>query len=124
MSEPNPEQMPDAELVLTQLAASYAYVPQETVEGAEPVMAIALPRAAVLQDQQGSFVFVVGENNVATRRNVTLGRSSAETAVIEGGLNGGETVVVEGLQRVRPGQPVNPGPASGPTVPQTVPGRG
>lgn len=95
-----------------------------TVEGAEPVMAIALPRAAVLQDQQGSFVFVVGENNVATRRNVTLGRSSAETAVIEGGLNGGETVVVEGLQRVRPGQPVNPGPASGPTVPQTVPGRG
>ncbi|MBR0673443.1 efflux RND transporter periplasmic adaptor subunit [Neoroseomonas soli] len=94
------------------------------VEGAEPVMAITLPRAAVLQDQQGSFVFVVGENNVAERRNVTLGRSSAETAVIEGGLNGGETVVVEGLQRVRPGQPVNPGPVSAPALPRTVPGRG
>ena len=95
-----------------------------SVEGAEPVMAITLPRAAVLQDQQGSFVFVVGENNVAQRRNVTLGRSSADTAVIEGGLEGGETVVVEGLQRVRPGQPVNPGPASAPTLPRTVPGRG
>ncbi len=91
-----------------------------TVEGAEPVMAITLPRAAVLQDQQGSFVFVVGEGNRAERRNVKLGRSSAETAVIEDGLQGGETVVVEGLQRVRPGQPVNPGPVA----PRQAPGRG
>lgn len=95
-----------------------------TVEGAEPVLAITLPRAAVLQDQQGSFVFVVGEGNVAQRRNVTLGRSTAETAVIEGGLEGGETVVVEGLQRVRPGQPVNPAPTAPPAVRPTAPGRG
>lgn len=95
-----------------------------TVEGAEPVMAITLPRAAVLQDQQGAFVFVVGANNVAERRNVKLGRSSAETAVVEEGLEGGETVVVEGLQRVRPGQPVDPGPVAAPAVPRTVPGRG
>ena len=91
-----------------------------SVEGAEPVMAITLPRAAVLQDQQGSFVFVVGAENRAERRNVRLGRSSAETAVIEDGLQGGETVVVEGLQRVRPGQPVNPAPAP----PRPTPGRG
>jgi membrane fusion protein (multidrug efflux system) len=86
------------------------------LEGAEPVLTITLPRAAVLQDQQGSFVFVVGEGNVAQRRNVTLGRSSGMTAVIEGGLEGGETVVVEGLQRVRPGQPVNPAPAAPPAA--------
>ena len=91
-----------------------------SVEGAEPVMAITLPRAAVLQDQQGSFVFTVGAENRAERRNVRLGRSSAETAVIEDGLQGGETVVVEGLQRVRPGQPVNPAPAA----PRAAPGRG
>lgn len=91
-----------------------------SVEGAEPVMAITLPRAAVLQDQQGSFVFVVAEGNRAERRNVKLGRSSAETAVVEDGLRGGETVVVEGLQRVRPGQPVNPAPAT----PRAAPGRG
>ncbi|BDG74730.1 efflux RND transporter periplasmic adaptor subunit [Roseomonas fluvialis] len=98
-----------------------------TVEGAEPVMAITLPRAAVLQDQQGAFVFVVGEGNVATRRNVTLGRSTPERAVIEGGLQGGETVVVEGLQRVRPGQPVNPAPVDAPAPPRPAPqppGRG
>jgi membrane fusion protein (multidrug efflux system) len=98
-----------------------------TVEGAEPVMAITLPRAAVLQDQQGSFVFVVvAPDNKAERRNVTLGRSTPETAVIEGGLQGNETVVVEGLQRVRPGQPVNPAPV-GPAPPRPAPqppGRG
>lgn len=94
------------------------------LEGAEPVMTITLPRAAVLQDQQGSYVFVVGENNVAQRRNVTLGRSSGQTAVIESGLEGGEKVVVEGIQRVRAGQPVNPAPAGAPPGPRAAPGRG
>ncbi len=84
------------------------------VEGAEPVQAIVIPRAAVLQDQGGSFVFVLGAENRAERRNVALGRSSGEAAVVERGLQGGETVIVEGLQRVRPGQPVNPGPAAPP----------
>ncbi|MBX6743868.1 MAG: efflux RND transporter periplasmic adaptor subunit [Acetobacteraceae bacterium] len=84
------------------------------VEGAEPVQAIVIPRAAVLQDQGGNYVFIVGEGNKAERRNVTLGRSTAEQAVIEQGLQGGESVIAEGLQRVRPGQPVNPAPAGAP----------
>lgn len=91
------------------------------LEGAEPVLTITLPRASVLQDQQGAYVFVVGEGNVAQRRNITLGRSTGETAVVEAGLEGGETVVVEGVQRVRPGQPVNPGP---PSARPAAPGRG
>lgn len=94
------------------------------LEGAEPVLSITLPRAAVLQDQQGSFVFIVGEGNVAQRRNVTLGRSSGVTAVIEAGLEGGETVVVEGLQRVRPGQPVNPAAVAPPGAAPGTPRRG
>jgi membrane fusion protein (multidrug efflux system) len=84
-----------------------------TVEGTEPVQAIVIPRAAVLQDQQGSFVFVIGAENRAERRGIRLGRSTAESAVVEGGLTAGERVVAEGLQRVRPGQPVNPQPAQG-----------
>jgi membrane fusion protein, multidrug efflux system len=84
-----------------------------SVEGAEPVQAIVIPRAAVLQDQGGTYVFVVGAENKAERRNVRLGNSTAERAVIEQGLAGGETVIVEGLQRVRPGQPVNPAPVAG-----------
>jgi membrane fusion protein (multidrug efflux system) len=87
------------------------------VEGAEPVQAIVIPRAAVLQDQGGTFVFVVGTENRAERRNVRLGRSTADTAVVEDGLRGGERVIAEGLQRVRPGQPVNPAPTGPPGRP-------
>lgn len=100
-----PGQPGDRELVDGQFVSVF-------VEGAEPVQAIVIPRAAVLQDQGGTYVFVVGAENKAERRNVTLGRSTAETAVIEQGLEGGETVIAEGLQRVRPGQPVNPAPVA------------
>ncbi len=94
------------------------------VEGAEPVQAIVIPRAAVLQDQGGFFVLVVGQNNQAERRTVRLGSSTAERAVIEEGLQGGETVIVEGMQRVRPGQPVNPAPAGQPAASTAPGGRG
>jgi membrane fusion protein (multidrug efflux system) len=86
------------------------------VEGVEPVQAVVIPRAAVLQDQAGNFVFTVGPENRAQRVTVALGRSIADQVVIEGGLRGGETVITEGVQRVRPGQPVQPNPASPPAV--------
>jgi membrane fusion protein (multidrug efflux system) len=85
-----------------------------TVEGAEQVPAIVIPRAAVLQDQGGNFVLVVGEGQQAQRRPVQLGRSIGAEVVIENGLNDGETIITEGVQRVRPGQPVNPAPAGAP----------
>lgn len=85
-----------------------------TVEGIEPVQAIVVPRAAVGQDQTGFFVFIVGENNIAQRRPVRLGRGTAELAVVEEGLQGGERVITEGVQRVRPNAPVNPAPAGQP----------
>ena len=80
------------------------------VQGVAPVMALAIPRAAVLADQAGNFVYVVGADNKAERRPVTLGQSTPELAVVLSGLKDGETVISDGLQRVRPGQPVNPGP--------------
>jgi membrane fusion protein (multidrug efflux system) len=93
------------------------------LEGAEPIQAITIPRAAVAQDQQGFFVFVVDGENRAVRRNIRMGRSTPETAVVEDGLQDGDRVVVEGVQRVRPGQPVNPGPAGVPPRPTGVTGR-
>ena len=55
MSETNPDQIPDAEVVLQQLAASVAYVPQELPEGADqpPEGAIALP---VIEQDGNQFV--------------------------------------------------------------------
>ncbi|MGK7865053.1 efflux RND transporter periplasmic adaptor subunit [Falsiroseomonas sp. E2-1-a4] len=84
------------------------------VEGAEPVQAVVIPRSAVLQDQGGNYVWVLDAENRPARRPLTLGRSIADQVVVESGLEAGERVVVEGVQRVRPGQPVQPGPASAP----------
>ncbi|WP_426956395.1 efflux RND transporter periplasmic adaptor subunit [Muricoccus radiodurans] len=84
------------------------------VEGVEPILAITVPRAAVLQDQQGSYVFIVDAENKAQRRNLRLGRNTPEVAVVESGLNLGDRVIVEGIQRVRPGQVVNAAPVGGP----------
>lgn len=84
------------------------------VEGAEPVQAIVIPRAAVLQDQGGNYVLVVDGEKKAQRRPVGLGRTMQDQVVIERGLEGGEQVIAEGLQRVRPGQEVNAAPAGAP----------
>ena len=82
------------------------------VEGIEPVLRLAVPRVAILSDQQGNYVWVVNAQNVAEQRRVQLGQSTPTTAVIKSGLAEGEMVVVDGVQRVRPGIKVNPGPAS------------
>jgi membrane fusion protein, multidrug efflux system len=50
----------------------------------------------------------------AQRRPVTLGQTVRDQVVIEAGLQGGETVIAEGLQRVRPGQEVNAAPVGAP----------
>src|SRR6201996_6673531 len=82
------------------------------LEGVEPVEVLAIPRSAVLSDQQGDYVFIVGADNKAEQRRIKLGQSSSTIASVTSGLSEGEKVIVEGLQRVRPGQPVAPGPAS------------
>jgi len=93
-----------------------------SLEGVEPVTQLAVPRTAVLSDQQGSYVWVVGDGNKVEQRRIQLGQSTPDTAVISAGLKEGETVVVDGIQRVRPGAVVNPAPASaGPTVPPQAP---
>ena len=85
------------------------------LEGVQPVELVTIPRAAVLTDQQGDYVYVVGEGNKATRTDVKLGKASDTEASVLGGLKEGQTIVLEGLQRVRPGQPVAPAPV-GPTA--------
>jgi membrane fusion protein (multidrug efflux system) len=82
------------------------------LEGVQPVEVLAIPRSAVLSDQQGDYVFVVGPDNKAEQRRIQLGQSTPTMASVISGLSPGDKVIVEGLQRVRPGQPVSPGPAS------------
>ena len=92
------------------------------LQGVQPIQQLAIPRAAVLQDQQGTYVWVVGDGNKAEQRRVQLGQSTPATAVVSAGLKDGETVVVDGVQRVRPGITVAPAPvAPGPAVPPQAP---
>jgi membrane fusion protein, multidrug efflux system len=85
------------------------------LEGAQPITVLAIPRAAVLSDQQGDYVYIVDAQNKAQIRRIQQSQSTPSTAVIVDGLKEGELVVSEGLQRVRPGETVSPGPASAPS---------
>ena len=82
------------------------------VESVQPKPVIAVPRAAILADQQGDYVYVVDDQNIARQRRVRLGQLTPETAGIADGLKEGEQVIVEGVQRARPNAPVTPAPVS------------
>jgi membrane fusion protein (multidrug efflux system) len=82
------------------------------LESVDPRQVIAIPRAAILADQGGTYVYVVDEKNIARQRRVHLGQSTPETAGIVEGLKEGERVIVDGIQRARPDSPVTPAPAT------------
>ncbi|MGO4282840.1 efflux RND transporter periplasmic adaptor subunit [Bosea sp. TAB14] len=63
---------------------------------------------AVGTDQNKKFVFVVGDDAKATWREVSLGAAHDGLRVVTAGLKPGERIVVNGLQRVRPGATVAP----------------
>lgn len=65
-----------------------------------------LPQLAVLNSDQGKFVFVVNEKNQATPRPVMTGEWKGKDWVILGGLQAGDKVIIDNLIKVRPGMPV------------------
>jgi RND family efflux transporter MFP subunit len=72
--------------------------------------ALLIPERAVAADQAGRYVFVVTADNKAERRNVQLGPNYGRLVVVEEGLQAGDKVIVDGLQRVRGGAQVTPSP--------------
>ncbi len=70
--------------------------------------ALLINERAVGTDQSKRFVLVVGEDKKANYREVTLGASVDGLRVVTSGLKAGEQIVVNGLQRVRPGATVAP----------------
>ena len=70
--------------------------------------AVLIPERAIGTDQSKRFVFVVGDDKLAQFREVKLGALLDGMRVIASGLKPGELVVVNGLQRVRPGAPLAP----------------
>lgn len=67
-----------------------------------------LPESAIQNDDEGSFVYVVGSDNVAQRRSVTLGDVTPDGIVITEGLSGTERVVLRAGGFLNPGEQVRP----------------
>ena len=78
------------------------------IAGGEPRPQILINDRAVNTDQDRKFVFVVGKDNKAEYRAVKLGPTIDGLRIVREGLKPGEKIVVNGLQRVRPGAPIAP----------------
>lgn len=77
-----------------------------TIERGEADMRVLVRQASVLEDMQGRYVYVVKDDNTVARRNITLGLRDGIDWVVESGLDEGMRVIVNGVQKVRPGMAV------------------
>lgn len=65
---------------------------------------------AIGTDQAQKFVFSIGKDNTVEYRKVTLGPVADGKRIVRSGLNAGDMIIVNGVQRARPGAPVTPQP--------------
>ena len=82
--------------------------------------AVVVPRRAIVELQGRFQLYTVDENNQVVVKDVVLGEINGNEQIIESGLSGGETIIVEGIQKVRAGMTVEPQPY----VSQPEPGLG
>jgi membrane fusion protein (multidrug efflux system) len=84
------------------------FVQVEAVSGT-PEERVLIPQAALIADQGGVYVFIVEDGKAVVRR-IKVGSARGADVIVEDGLKGGELVIVEGLQRVKPGMAVRANP--------------
>jgi len=89
------------------------------VEVGEPEERVVVPQEALIADQEGVYVFIIEGDKAAVRR-VKPGGDSGTDTVVQEGLSGGEQIIVEGLQSVRPGAVVRASPIV-PAIKPTLP---
>lgn len=77
------------------------------ISALEPTLRVLIPQAALQRDQRGDFVLVVNDKQMVEQRYITTGDSVDTAMIVLDGLREGESVIVEGLQRVRPGVAVD-----------------
>jgi membrane fusion protein (multidrug efflux system) len=77
----------------------------------KPEEKVLVPQAALIVDQQGTYVFLVVDNKAVVQR-VRLGGEQGSAAIVDDGLKGGEQVVVQGMETLRPGAAVIASPAA------------
>ena len=86
--------------------------------GSAEFQATLIDDKAVLTDQDRKYVYIVDKDGKAQRRDIKPGRLAAGLRIVQQGLNPGDKVIVEGLQKVfMPGMPVNAQPVAMPPRP-------
>lgn len=90
------------------------------IPSSPPVNALLVPDTAIATEQVRKFVYTVGADNIAKPKYVTLGQSVDGLRVITAGLDPDDTIIVNGLMRIRPGAKVTPQQA---TADATAPDR-
>ncbi|MGH8253651.1 MAG: efflux RND transporter periplasmic adaptor subunit [Steroidobacteraceae bacterium] len=84
------------------------YVRANIVEGTL-ANALLAPQTGITRDPKGNATaMVVGKDNKVELRNVTASRAVGDQWLVTGGLSAGDRVIVEGLQKIQPGMPVQP----------------
>lgn len=90
------------------------YVRATLTEAVDP-NAILAPQRGVTRDPRGqATAMVVGAGDKAEQRTVTTAQAVGDQWLVTAGLRPGDRLIVEGLQKVQPGQPVRPVPAGSP----------
>lgn len=81
--------------------------------------AILAPQAGVSRDPTGAAtVMLVGKDDKAELRPITVARTIGDKWLVTSGLKPGDKVIVEGLLKIKPGQPIRPVPAGAPPLPR------
>jgi membrane fusion protein, multidrug efflux system len=93
------------------------------VVGKTPEEQVVIPQAALLADQEGTYVFVVADGKAAVKR-VKLGAEVGTGVAVTSGLEAGDQVVVDGTQTLRPGAAVTPRPVQNPLSTSAVETKG
>lgn len=83
--------------------------------------ALLVPQKAVTEMQSAKTVFVVDAENKVALRSITLGDRVGQDYIVTDGLKAGERIIVEGIQKARPGDIVNP--TEQPVSSETAPGK-
>lgn len=91
------------------------------LEQAVDETAIVLPQQAVVRDLNGTTVMLVGADNKVAVQPVVTGASQGDTWIIKSGVKPGDRVIVEGLQKIKPGAPVKAVPWADPSKQAAAP---
>ena len=83
------------------------------VERGAPHQSLVVPQSAVLLDQAGHYVMVVDDTKKVEQRRITTGIEQGRDVVVTQGLKEDELIIVEGVQKVHPGQVVSASVAAG-----------